>query len=204
MIRSRVLRASAGVGVPELVGSVAKTDASGSWSIVLSGMGIRPGDIGILMAANEGTHVSVSTPAFSTLLSGASGGAYGRLFARIMDGTEPSVGGANANSAALIFTVWRRAAIPSEVGVVASDNPPAVDTRKGDTTLIFAVANHWVSMGIAVPGGYTPISNEISRGYTRAWAGYAPEPSVPTENPPALGYSGIWGDLAFTVVVPRN
>jgi len=59
-------------------------------------------------------------------------------------------------------------------------------------------------MGINVPGGYTPMSNEISSGYTRAWAGYTLDPSVPEENPPALGYDGFWGDLAFSVVVPRR
>ena len=167
-------------------------------------MDIRPSDVGILMAANESRYLTVSTPAFSTLLSRDSTSAYGQILARVMDGTEPSIGGSNALDAALIFTVWRRARLPTEHASSSSDNPPLVATTKGDAVLIFAASNQLLPMGITVPSGYTPISSEFSRGRTRAWAGYAAKPSVPAEDPPSLDYFGFGGNLAFSVVVPRN
>lgn len=196
----------------QFVGFVSGTDAAGNFTLDISSLSIRSGDLGILFIGSDGVDSAFAVTGYTQRdLSTVTGEMTSATFTRSMDGTETSISSSDAGALSyttLIFALFRGLTYVSINGASllseGDPNPPAVTVENGDWVVIGGMQDD-DARPISAPTNYTLIdsvetSNGADLGSATA-AAYRFNLSAGTEDPGTMSSSGSDFVRAVSIVL---
>lgn len=196
----------------QFVGFVSGTDAAGNFTLDISSLSIRSGDLGILFIGSDGVDSAFAVTGYTQRdLSTVSGEMTSATFTRSMDGTETSISSSDAGALSyttLIFALFRGLTYVSINGASTlsggDPNPPAVTVENGDWVVIGGMQDD-DAQPISAPANYTLIDSvETSDGTnlgSATAAAYRFNLSAGTEDPGTMSSSGSDFARAVSIVL---
>lgn len=167
-MRANMLRVSSG-GPISLVYSTENTDAGGAWSINITGLGHRSGDLGVLVFTGDtsdgGTVTVTPTVTNHARYTNGSNGLYGEVSTFVMDGTETAISGDNGatlEQTTIVFFVLRNATVAdatSATGSLGAANPPSITGVGISDWVVCAGCVDVTDSSTSPPSGFTMIED---------------------------------------------
>ena len=148
----------------QFVGSAVTTQATGNFSVDISGIPIQPNDVAILSFGSAESDTSAGITGY-TLISALTPGIYSDVYYKVLDGTETTVAsttGGDFIELAAVVTIFRGVVVTgiangTATGTNTPPDCPISGTVTNNKALIVAVgvfgAGSWTSP--AAPSGYS-------------------------------------------------
>lgn len=214
MLFQKLLGATQIKVVPSFVGYVSGTDAGGDFSLDISSLGIRSGDLGLLFTGSDSGDLNFTVSGFTNRarvgVSGGSGDGEATVFSRVMDGTETTItssGGGDLQFTSVIFALFRKLSYVSIATARSTSSgdpdPPSVTVSSGDWVVVGGYQDDDVQP-ISAPSGYSLI---VSQQNGTAEAGFATAVafksnlSAGDENPGVMSSAGDDPWAAVSIVL---
>lgn len=196
-------------GGPLFIGFASGTDSSGNFSLDISSLDIRAGDLGLFfIGADNGDNV-YSISGFTNIFSIVGNSFQG--FTKVMNGSETSIVGTvgGAGFISLIFVLFRDISYTSVTSTATVDvttgdpDPPSVTVSKGDWVVAVGYQDDDVQP-ISAPDGYTLVvsqQNGIPGDGCALAVAYKEDLSAGTENPGIMSSTGSDSGGSATLVL---
>lgn len=199
-------------GGPLFIGYVSGTDPTDNFSLDISSLDIRAGDLGLFFVGADGGDNQYSVTGFTNIFSILGNSFQG--FTKVMNGSETAVvgTGGGADFISLIFVLFRdidyiSVASSSVTDVATGDpNPPAVTVSKGDWVVVVGYQDDDVQPISASPGYTLVVSqqNGISGDGCALAVAYKEDLPAGTEDPGIMSsVNSDTGGAATIVLTPQ-